>query len=358
MARPNHGPRLEIGGGGNYEIRWTEGGRSKRRSTGTANLREAQREFALFLSEAERAARPDGLTVNEILDAYEERHVAPKVASKRTSKQCIQNLRPYFGELIAADIKPQHVEQYTERRKAGRIGFVDEQGKSHGYRKAVDATIRRELVVLVSAMNFAAKKQLMPKGSIPAIELPPASLPRERWLTEQEAARLAAAAQPPRHDRLTRAYRFIVLALNTAARAGALEELKWFQVDWDNRLIRLNPEGRRQTKKRRATVPMSDELFAMMQRAYAEKNSEFVLDHARPIRTYFETAARRARLDGVTPHILRHTWATWAAMAGVSLYEIAGVLGDTIATTERTYLKYCPQHLRSAVNFRSAKVCL
>jgi integrase len=53
----------------------------------------------------------------------------------------------------------------------------------------------------------------------------------------------------------------------------------------------------------------------------------------------------------VTPHTLRHTWATLAARAGFSMYQIAGVLGDTVSTVERNYLKHSPDHLRDAVNF-------
>jgi hypothetical protein len=41
-----------------------------------------------------------------------------------------------------------------------------------------------------------------------------------------------------------------------------------------------------------------------------------------------------------------------AARAGVDLFRVAGVLGDTIATVERAYAHHCPDHLRAAVNFR------
>ena len=57
----------------------------------------------------------------------------------------------------------------------------------------------------------------------------------------------------------------------------------------------------------------------------------------------------------ITPHTLRHSWATQAARAGVSMWEIAGVLGDTIATVSRVYAHHSPDHLRSAVNFRDKK---
>jgi integrase len=64
------------------------------------------------------------------------------------------------------------------------------------------------------------------------------------------------------------------------------------------------------------------------------------------------SSSRAAVMRKATPHTLRHTWATLAAQAGVPLWEIAGVLGDTLATVMKTYAHHCPDHLRGAVNFR------
>ena len=60
----------------------------------------------------------------------------------------------------------------------------------------------------------------------------------------------------------------------------------------------------------------------------------------------------RAGLQGVTRHTLRHTWATWAAQHRVSMWDIAGVLGDTVETVTRNYAHHSPDDLRAAVNFR------
>lgn len=38
------------------------------------------------------------------------------------------------------------------------------------------------------------------------------------------------------------------------------------------------------------------------------------------------------------------------AQAGVDLWEIAGVLGDTLATVEKTYAHHHPDYLRRAIN--------
>ena len=53
--------------------------------------------------------------------------------------------------------------------------------------------------------------------------------------------------------------------------------------------------------------------------------------------------------SGTTPHVMRHTAATLMLRAGVSLWDTAGVLGDTVATVEKYYGHHAAAHLSSAV---------
>lgn len=48
-------------------------------------------------------------------------------------------------------------------------------------------------------------------------------------------------------------------------------------------------------------------------------------------------------------HDLRRTWATLAARRGVALWQIAGVLGDTVEAVGAHYAHHAPDHLRGAV---------
>lgn len=136
-------------------------------------------------------------------------------------------------------------------------------------------------------------------------------------------------------------YRFLSLALNTASRKGAILELRRDQVKLDRGVIELNPAGRKQTNKRRPQVSISDALRPIIERTMTEipeRPDALLLDHDGEIRTAFKTAREQAGLgEDVTPHTLRHTKATWMAQASISMFEIAGVLGDTVATVQKTY---------------------
>ena len=70
----------------------------------------------------------------------------------------------------------------------------------------------------------------------------------------------------------------------------------------------------------------------------------------RSVRKAFATAVKAAGLDrlGITPHVLRHTAATWAMQGGGDLWQIAGFLGMTVEVLERVCGHHHPNFQREA----------
>jgi site-specific recombinase XerD len=67
----------------------------------------------------------------------------------------------------------------------------------------------------------------------------------------------------------------------------------------------------------------------------------------RNVRTAYENAVEAAKLDDVTFYTLRHTFASWATMRGVSLKELQELLGHSSLTMTMRYAHLAPDHLRS-----------
>jgi integrase len=340
MPRPDHGPRLERNDRGIYEVRWSEGRRTKRISTRTQDAVEAADFFATWRRglNREREAR-DAATVRAVLSSYFAEHVYRKVVGQGTAEIARKHLLVHFADVDPADIHPSDVRAYVRLREAGDIG-----------RPCKAPTVRRELGVLVAALHHAVRERRLKRADMPSIPLPEASVPRDRWLTEPEVRALLDSAHGlDRAGRLNRVYRFAMLAYYTAARKRAIETLTWDQVDWDTGMIRLAPRGVRQTKKRRPDVPMHPRLREMMERAFTERESVYVLDHGGNARKAFETAVVRAGLADVTPHVMRHTAATHMLRRKVPLWQVAAILGDTEATVQRTYGHHVPEAMMEAV---------
>lgn len=362
MARNPKGPRVEWNARrGVYEIRWTERSadgksRSRRLSTGTAAFQEAQTIFAGWLTEHQHdtGEREEAPTVERVMEQYlEERNDTER------ARIAAEFIGRGLGSLPADELDQDRIDQYVRDRKSGRLS-----GRSQPVRS--DATLRRELNVLVAALNHAVRRRRLGADAVPHLSLPRSAPPAEFWLAESEVDALldyaARCSDASPDGRMLRVHRYLLLGVGTAARMSAILNLTWRRVDLDSGLVRydLDNEGRRvggNGNKRRVAVPIADWLHPWLVRMRREATTDWVLDHPGSLRTAWGNFIERAaddlgndRYRQLTRHALRHTAATLMARAGVSPWELAGVLGDTVATVTRNYLHHCPDHLRGAVN--------
>jgi integrase len=338
-------PRLVRADNGFYYAVWTEQRRSRRESMGCKEAAPAQARFAqwLLLRGQDRKAVVEH-TVAELWAAYCEHH---EVAAVETRKFSWKNLEPHFGALRVSDVTPDRTRTYERLRTTGKIG-----------RPSKPATIRRELNALLGCLGWAAGQRIIAKADVPELDLPQASEPRDRWLSLTEMQKLLnAAAARRRGPKLATIEIFLWLALETAARKGAIAELTWDRVDFETGVIHYDVPGRVKTKKRRSAPPISKSLRPVLERAYRERgDSPFVLGGVTNFNDTLERVAEDAGVPDVSPHVLRHTAATHMARKGVPLWIIAGVLGNTMAMVESTYAKHCPDAQRTAVEAISGQV--
>lgn len=302
-----------------WYVLWRDGGRERRRSTGTHDKYKAEQWLAKFL--AVKHAPPDTVDVNWILDRYEEDR-----ANKKSASQIHFNLRPVravLGASAPADIT------------ADTIGSIVRDWGQHG---SSNGTIRTRLLLLRAALGWAVDMGYIDKK--PYIPAPPPGKPRDRHLTREEFKRLYAAAEEP-HVRT-----FLALGVFSGLRAGAILSLTWDQIDTDRMIIR--PEGGSDNKKR-ASVPISPALALALGTAQWLHHGPYVVHwrgkQIKSIKKGFHESVRRAGIDPVRIHDLRRTCAIWQAEAGVPIGQIAEWLGDSVKIAEKHYARYSPDYL-------------
>jgi integrase len=299
MPRRNEGPKLKWHRyGAAWYITWSENGRSRERSTRTADREQAEIIFAEWLQTRGRKqgpCDPSQILVSEVLNLYLQER-GPKVAAPERMAYAVLALTDFFEQNTVADVTPQTCGRYAEQRGS-------------------NGTSRRELGVLRAAINYAYNCGRITRTV--HVELPERPESRDRWLTREEASRLLRASRTPQ----ARLYMplFILLGLYTGRRKGALLPLRWPQVDLERGLIDFEIPGRQRTNKRRGKIPIPP-----------------------------KAACKRAELEDVTPHTLRHTAATWLMQAGVPLWEVAGFLSMSVETLQRVYGHHHPDYMRGA----------
>ncbi len=325
LARPNYRLRLR---GAVWYIDFTnpETGRTQSLSTGQGERSAAEQWRDQWVAGREQPIPPSQATIAEIMQAYTAARL-PHVESKETLVLCARTIVRLIGNL--------------EPRMLARSAYQSARGAS-----VSSGSVRREVVVLRAALSWAEREGWI-EGA-PYVEMPPKPPPRDRWLSRSDVDRLTHSARSP-HIKL-----FIILAYHTAARTGAILDLEWDRVDFDRRLVRYAKPGRRETKKRRAVVPINTAALAELQSAYQLRTTDHVIEyHSAPVRsikTGFRRACQDAGIAECSPHILRHTAASHMVMAGVPLAEVARMLGDTEAIVEKVYGKHSPDYLRRAAD--------
>lgn len=313
---------------GRFYAVWYEDGRRQRRSLGTddkavakAALGEFKRQFTLQQQAGE------ALTMGAIYAAYiSDRELERKPAVPRM-RDAWKRLKPAFGDLWPIHITKDTCRSYTDKRRADGVG---------------DGTIHVELGYLRAALKFAKAEGWI--TAVPHVPLPAKPAPKDHHLTKEEARRLIDAAVSP-HVRL-----FIILALTTAGRAGAILDLTWMRVDLERRIIRLSDPLRSRTKKGRATVPINELAAGALTEAKKGALTDWVIewggDRVKSIKKGVAASARRAGVIA-SPHVLRHTAAVHMIQGGHTIEEVAQYLGhNNPATTFRIYARFSPNHLQ------------
>lgn len=344
-GRPNQGPKLvRLKKRGWREaiwyIRWSEGGRSRERSTGTGERGAAEEAFGRWLVERNDIAGtrqgpryPSEVPIADMMALYADRH-APSLADPARVAYAVERLLGWWGDRRIDAVKPETCRQYRRGRLAGG---------------AKEATAAKELSILRAALNWAVKNGYL--VSAPFVELPPRQPGRDRWLTRSEAARLLWESRKSPKARLHLPL-FILIAIYTGARHGAILGLRWSQVDLVAGRIDFNEPGRPRTNKRRPIIPIPRGLRVALARAHRRASSPWVIAYegkpVRRIRRAFDAACKRAGLVDVGRHTLRHTCGTWLAQRGVDLHQIAGWLGHSSERTTELYAHHHPDYFDTA----------
>jgi integrase len=170
---------------------------------------------------------------------------------------------------------------------------------------------------------------------------------RVRFLSEKERKELLLACEESSNEYL---YLIVLLALTTGARKNEILKLKWKDIDFDKNLIFLHETKNGDIR----TLILVDKAKQLLFELSKEKESDFVFKGKKnkpiDIQYPFEEAVKRAELENFRFHDLRHTCASYLAMNGASMNEIAEILGHKSLNMVKRYAHLSTQHKSKVVN--------
>lgn len=313
-----------------------------------AKLWAQQTESAIRDGRHFKTAESKRHTLAGLIDRYV-RDVLPS-KPKSLDKQAAQLewWKDQIGSFALADVTPALIAEQRDKLSKGITRLSKQRSP---------ATVVRYLAALSHAFTVAVKEW----GWVDDSPLRKVSKPKEprgrvRFLSDDERVRLLQACRESKTKEL---YPLVVLALSTGARHGELINLTWKDIDLNRGSIVLD-----ETKngERRALYLAGHALELIKESSKVRRiDSQLVFPSPKPgrpvsIRRAFDAALKSAEIGNFRFHDLRHSAASYLAMNGASLAEIAEVLGHKTLQMVKRYSHLSESHTSKVVQSMNEKI--
>lgn len=289
-------------------------------------------------------------TLAELVDRYINDVLPNKSATLRRDQTTQLNwFKDEIGAHTLADITPAMITQCRDKL----LTEIGQRGKVR-----TPASVVRYMAALSHAFTIAVNEwQWLEDSPMRKVKKPKESRGRVRFLDDEERAKLLQACKESSSEWL---YMCVILALSTGMRQGELMGLKWSDVNLKDRYIILH-----ETKNgERRRVPLSGHALELLQEHAKVRRLDTPLlfpgikhpDKPIDLRRSFNGALECAGITNFHWHDLRHCTASYLAMNGASMAEIAEILGHKTLSMVKRYSHLSDGHVSSVVERMNAKI--
>lgn len=370
--------RVQPSGVRTYYVEVWRGKRIKIGGADTWTLEKAKRRATDILLDPAAAldaiAKKKALQAGDTLDDYIDEHYKPHATARlKDADRTIARLKATCAPLLTK--KPHEITlQTVDRLRDSRVNAGVE-----------PATVNRDINILRGVLAHWTK---VTGNANPLHGIKPLKVADDeviRYLTPDEEQRLRTALAE--RDRIAAEERrsanewrrargrelmpeitgycdhmtpMVLLSINTGLRQGELFAATWEQVDIERRTITVLASHAKGNATR--TIPLNDEALQVLRAIKPEKATGLLFKSPKTgerfdnVKKAWGEITKKADLQDVRWHDLRHHFASTLVMKGVSLYVVQKLLGHATPKMTMRYAKLAPDALADAVAVLGAKV--
>jgi site-specific recombinase XerD len=264
--------------------------------------------------------------------------VANNKYSEQVTKESVLrvHLKPFFGKMLLEDIDSKQIEIFKRKQQAKGLN---------------PKTINNHLTVLSKLLHNAIEWGEIDK--IPLIKCLKCAQKRIRFLSESECQLLLTDQTEPLWRDM------IYVALNTGMRMGELKGMRWEDINFKQSVIHVRRNvvrGRVTSPKnyKSRSIPMTTHLDNHLYSSRQKEGYVFEMTEDTPL-TDKECVGglwrlcKRAGMEKMGWHILRHSFASHLVMRGVPLRHVQQLLGHSSITMTERYSHLAPSSLHEAM---------
>lgn len=307
-----------------------------------------------WLAAAERGEDPGGdrkanrkaETVAELAERYLVEYAAhhKKPSSAATDRRNIENhVIPLLGRLKVHAVTRADIERAKLAIRTGKTpANKDRQAPKPRGRCVITggSGVANRVVALLSKMFERAEAWGLRKNN-PARRIEKyKENPKKRFLNGEELTRLHGALDAAERDgsESPAALAAIRILLYTGARRGEITGLRWREVDFAYSCLRLED-----SKTGEGIVPLGTAALDVIKTLDRGPDDDLIIESARRgssialTKPWYRIRNAAGISDSVTLHSLRHTFASWSVMSGLTTAQTGAVLRHKSAQTTRGY---------------------
>jgi len=295
------------------------------------------------------AANRDAVKKAPTMKEFAERYLREHAALKKKPRSIAQD-KSMLDNVILPALGNQKLQGITR----------NDVTKLHYSLRETPYRANRVLALLSKMFNLAERWGSRPDGSNPCRHVEKfKEKKRERYLSSEELSRLGnTLAQAEREGKeLPSVITAIRLLILTGARLSEILELRWEWVDFEHGCLRL-PDSKTGAK----LIPLSRPAYEILGNLPRMAGNPYVIpgakggEHLVNLNKPWRRIRKRARLDDVRIHDLRHSFASVAAASGMGLPVIGALLGHKEAATTQRYTHLANDPLKAAADMVAEKI--
>jgi len=349
---PGFGLRAKSSGVKTFVIQYrNRSGRSRRLSIGNlgkVTLDQARKEAVRLMGliatnqdpAEERQMLLRGETIEQLADVYMREHCAGRCKPRTIEANTWlfnRIVKPRLGKRKLLDLRPVDI------------------AKMHADLQSTPYNANRALGLLRAMLNCAERWEMIPRGSNPASIIKPyPERKRERFLSADELERLFTALDTAEAEEKIDIYEAaaIRLLIYTGCRLSEITTLEWASVDLDK--ARIIFEHHKTDKYGNKIIPLNAPALKVLTDLPRVPKNPYVIvggkegKHLINLQKPWRALRKTAQLDDVRLHDLRHSFASFAVGAGISLAIIGGLLGHRSVQTTARYAHLANDPLKQA----------
>jgi integrase len=359
---PGFGVRIYPSGKRSYLVQYRAEGRSRRAKLGLhghLTCEQARKEAMALLGQVargqdpaeERATRREAITVRELCEQYKVAVQRGLIMGKKglpkkpltmlsDTGRIDRHIVPVLGNRRVRDLTTADITRFMRDVMAGKTAMVQKTDKLRG--KSVvrggRGAATRTVGLLGGILTYAVSEGIISQSPAAGVRRPASEIRTARLVPADYAALGAALNAATAAGVAPTAVTAVKLLALTGCRKGEILGLRWTEADDGARVFRLAD-----SKEGASIRPIGRSAFAILSQLDRTDGSGLVLPGRRPDTSFgglkgaWNKLMQRAGLSSVTPHTLRHSFASVAGDLGYSEATIAALLGHAAGTVTGRY---------------------